>query len=132
MLRKRRQCYAAHIHRSVSNLVRPAGDNHVKAIVHHPLCSLGLPHAQASQQVVVNGLRKVNVHGCAACEGCTLAAQKAVTRHLAHEGHVEVRVGVDAAGHDVLARGVDDRGALGGLGQDDAMMLCVCQPTGVP
>jgi hypothetical protein len=35
--------------------------------------------------------------------------------HLPHEGHVQVGVGVDAAGHHQLAGGVDHLGALGGL-----------------
>lgn len=87
----------------------------MKTIIHNALCSLGLPHAKTSQEVVVNGLRKVNVHGCAAGERCTLTAEKIVTRDLAHEWHVEVCMWVDAAGHDIFALGINYCGSLRGL-----------------
>jgi hypothetical protein len=80
------------------------------------------------QRLLRVGYDKVDDAGGATGEAGCGAGEKIVHRHRAHEGQLHMGVRVDAAGHHILATGVDDWRTGGGLQinthGDDLPVLC--------
>ena len=96
-------------------LLAELAHDHVKGIVDDRL-ALGALHPAVERRVeagaeILNG--EVDQRRRAAVRGGDRAGLEVVGRRGAAKGHVEVRVHVDAAGHDELTGGVND-----GLGRD--------------
>ena len=97
----------------VGGLVTPPGDRHVEGVVRHRLGGLVVPGGEGIHQVLVpRGDHEVDDRrrspGYAGC----CAGLEVVGGDRAHEGQLHVDVGVEAAGEDVLAGGVDHLLAL--------------------
>ena len=87
------------------HLVRPPGDGDMEGIIGrrflgpaHPLV-IGL-----EQGDIGGGDDEIDDHGGAAGERGGGAAEEILARHRAHEGQLHMGMGIDAAGHHILAR----------------------------
>mmetsp|Transcript_31163 Transcript_31163/g.81720 ORF Transcript_31163/g.81720 Transcript_31163/m.81720 type:complete len:299 (+) Transcript_31163:761-1657(+) len=93
----------------LGNLVVPAGDGHVEAVVHRSFFRLLSPLFVPSLEVVVDRKRKIDVKRGAAGQRRAVAGEKVVCRHLPHERHLKVCVWVDPPRHHVLPGAVHCR-----------------------
>ncbi len=98
------------------DLLRPAGDRHVKGIVGRGLLGLVAPVLVGRQHRLARcGDAHVDNHGRAAGECGPGSRVEVVSRHGAHEQQLHVGVRVDAAGHYIAAARVDDVAGSGRL-----------------
>ena len=92
----------------VEHLLAPPGDRHVEGIVARRLGRLVVPHLQRFHQRLLRRRQaEVDHHRRAAGQRRARPALEIVSRIGAHEGHFQMRVRVDASGHDIAARRVE-------------------------
>ena len=98
------------------HLIGPPGDGDVEGIVLARLLGPAAPLLVGLEQRGLGvGDDEIDDHGGAAGGSGGGAGEEVLARHRAHEGQLHMGVRIDAAGHDVLAAGVDGARALGYL-----------------
>jgi hypothetical protein len=109
-----------HLLHLVEDLLAPPGDGHVVGVIATGTAGLVVPHPQRIDQALIGcGQREVDHHGGSARERGAGAGLEIIGRVGAHEGHLQMGMRIDAAGHDIAAGGVelgvaDEVGADGG------------------
>jgi hypothetical protein len=130
----------------VEDLLAPPGDRHVEGIVAVGAGRFVVPHGQRfEQRLAGRGQGEIDHHRRAAGQRRARAALEIVGGIGAHEGHFEMGMRIDAAGHDVTARRIQrlvtgevrsdlddlaaidlDVGLVGQVGGDDGSTLDDC------
>ena len=102
-----------HLRHVVADLVRPIGDAHVVGVIGGREFRALVPVGDRLHQWLASaGDDEIDQHRRAAGERGARAAVVIVGRIRAHERHVEMRVRIDPARHDVAARAVERLVAL--------------------
>ena len=94
----------------VKDLLAPPCDRHVIGIIAIGPARLVVPHLERIKQTLTGaGQGEINHHGGAPRQRRARAALEIIGGIGAHEGHFQMGVRVDPAGHDIAARRVKNR-----------------------
>ena len=100
----------------LAHLLAPPGHGHVEAIVAGRFLGPTAPLVEGFQQRLPGvGNHEVDDRGGAASQARRRPAEEVLAGHGAHEGQLHVGVGIDAAGHQVLAAAVEHFAACGNV-----------------